>query len=66
MMANTILVQGQSIRTDWIYKIQRGKENEIVNCNIWLSIGTVGVYTFKGKDAKTALRLLANHPALKA
>ena len=65
-MANTILVQGQSIRTDWIHKIQRGKENGIVHCNIWLSIGTVGVYTFKGKDAETALRLLANHPALKA
>jgi hypothetical protein len=66
MMANTIVVQGQSIRTDWIHKIQRGKENDLVTCTIWLSIGPVGVYAFKGSDAETALQLLKNHSALQA
>ncbi len=66
MLANTISVQGQYLRTDWIYKIQRGKENGTVTCSVWLKFGPVGVYTFKGQDAETALRLLANHPALEA
>ena len=66
MMGNTIFVQSQPIRTDWIKKIQRGKENETLTCTIWLSIGPVGVYAFKGKDAETALQLLANHSALQA
>ena len=66
MMANTIVVQGQPIRTDWIHMIQRGKENGLVTCTIWLSVGPVGVYAFKGSDAETALRLLENHSALQA
>jgi hypothetical protein len=66
MMANTIVVQSQPIRTDWIHKIQRGDEKGTLTCTIWLSVGPVGLYTFKGKDAKTALRLLANHSALQA
>jgi hypothetical protein len=66
MMANTIVVQGQSIRTDWIHMIQRGKENGLVTCTIWLSVGPVGVYAFKGSDAETALQLLENHSALQA
>ena len=66
MMANTIVVQGQPIRTDWINKIQRGKENGLVTCTIWLSVGPVGVYAFKGSDAETALQLLENHLALQA
>jgi hypothetical protein len=64
-MGITIVVQNQSIRTDWINKIQRGKEaNGTLTCTIWLSVGPVGFYDFKGKDAQTALTLLANHPAL--
>lgn len=66
MMANTIVIQSQTIRTDWINKIERGRENGMVTCTIWLSVGPVGVYAFKGSDAKTALRLLANHSALQA
>jgi hypothetical protein len=65
-MGNTIVVQSQPIRTDWINKIERGKENGTLTCTIWLSVGTVGVYAFKGEDAKTALHLLANHSALQA
>ena len=66
MMANTIVIQRQPIRTDWIHKIQRGTENGIVTCTIWLSVGPVGVYTFKGSDAEEALQLLATHSALQA
>ena len=66
MMANTILVQGQSIRTDWIHKIQQGTDKGMPTCTIWLSIGPIGVYAFKGNDAETALELLANHAALQA
>jgi hypothetical protein len=66
MMENTIVVQNQAIRTDWIQRIQRGKENGTLTCTIWLNVGCVGVYAFKGGDAKTALQLLANHPALQA
>jgi len=66
MMANTIVIQGQPIRTDWIYKIEQGKENGIVTCTIWLSVGPVGVYDFEGSDAETALQLLKNHSALQA
>jgi hypothetical protein len=66
MLANTISVQSKSIRTDWIHQIQRGKENGTVTCTIWLSVGPVSVYAFRGPDAETALRLLANHPALQA
>jgi hypothetical protein len=66
MAANTIVVQSQPIRTDWINKIQRGKENGIVTCTIWLSVGPVGFYTFKGSAAETALQLLENHSALQA
>ncbi len=65
-MENTIVVQNQQIRTDWIHRIQRGKEQGAVTCTIWFSIGCVGVSSFKGKDAETALRLLADHPALEA
>ena len=65
-MQNTIVVQRQSIRTDWISQIQRGKENGTLTCTIWLAVGPVGVYAFKGRDAETALQLLANHPALPA
>jgi hypothetical protein len=65
-MRNTILVQGQPIRTDWIKKIQRGKEEGTLTCTIWLSVGPVGFYAFKGTDAETALELLANHSALQA
>ena len=63
MLANTIVVQSQSIRTDWIDKIQRRKENGTLTCLIWLCVGPVGVYTFTGRDAQTALQLLANHAA---
>jgi hypothetical protein len=65
-MENTIVLQNQSIRTDWINKIQRGKEaNGTLTCTIW-PVGPVGFYDFKGKDAQTALKLLADHPALSA
>jgi hypothetical protein len=66
MMANTIVVQGQPIRTDWINKIERGKENGLVTCTIWLSVGPVGVYDFKGSEAENALKLLENHSAFQA
>jgi len=66
MLNNTIVVQGQPIRTDWINKIQRGKKKGTLTCTIWLSVGPVGVYAFKGRDAETALQLLANHSALEA
>jgi hypothetical protein len=66
MMANTILVQGKAIRTDWIHLIQRGTENGTLTCTIWLAVGPVSVYSFKGGDAETALNLLANHPLLQA
>jgi hypothetical protein len=66
MVNNTIVIQGQPIRTDWINKIQRGKEQGMLTCTIWLSVGPVGVYSFKGRDAETALQLLANHSALQA
>jgi hypothetical protein len=61
-----ILVQDQSIRTDWIHRIERGKENGVTTCTIWFSVGSVGVHTFKGKHAETALQLLADHPLLNA
>ena len=64
MISNTVFVQQQGIRTDWINRIQRGKENGVLTCTIWLSVGPIGVYAFKGKDAETALQLLATHPAL--
>jgi len=66
MMANTIVVGSRRIRTDWINKIQIGNENGTLTCTIWLSIGPVGVYSFKGPDAEAALQLLADHPALPA
>jgi hypothetical protein len=66
MLANAINVQGQSIRTDWIYLIKRSTENGTLTCTIWLSVGPVGVYAFKGSDAEAALQLLASHPALQA
>jgi hypothetical protein len=66
MMANTIVVQSRQIRTDWINKIHKGNENGTLTCTIWLSIGPVGVYSFKGRDAETALQLLAEHPAFPA
>jgi hypothetical protein len=66
MMANTIVVQSQRIRTDWINKIQKGNENGKLTCTIWLSIGPVGVYSFHGRDAETALQLLVDHPAFPA
>lgn len=66
MPGNTILVQSQRIRTDWIHQIQRGRQNGVLTCTIWLSVGPVGVYAFEGKDAETALQLLAGHPALQA
>jgi hypothetical protein len=64
MLQNTIVVRSQAIRTDWIHQIRRGEENGTLACTIWLSIGPVGFYSFKGKDAKTALQMLADHPAL--
>jgi len=66
MLENTVLVQNQPIRTDWINKIQQGTENGTLTCTIWLSMGPVGIYALKGKEAETALQLLANHPALQA
>ena len=66
MMPNTICVQSQAIRTDWINQIQRGDQGGKLTCTIWLSVGPVGVYAFEGRDAETALRLLAHHPALQA
>jgi hypothetical protein len=66
MLANTISIEGRTIRTDWIYKIQRGKENGTVTCTIWLSVGPVGVYSFEGSAAETALQKLSNHSALQA
>ena len=66
MLENTIFVQNQAIRTDWIHRIQQGQENGMLTCTIWLSVGSVSVYAFKGRDAETALQLLANHPALQA
>lgn len=62
-MPRTIVIQNNSIRTDWIHKIEQGKENGVLTCTVWLSVGPVGVFTFKGDDAKAALQLLANHPA---
>jgi hypothetical protein len=64
-MEKLIVVRNTSIRTDWIHKIERGKEKETATCTIWFSIGPVGVLDFKGVDAETALQLLAEHPALK-
>jgi len=61
-----ISVQNQPIRTSWIHSIERGNKNGTLTCTIWLSVGPVGIYTFQGEDAETALRLLADHPALKA
>ena len=66
MLENTISIEGRTIRTDWISKIQRGKKNGTLTCNIWLSVGPVGVYSFEGSAAKTALHLLSNHAALQA
>lgn len=66
MMQNTIFVQGQPIRTDWIHQIQRENTNGTLTCTIWFSVGPVGFFSYKGKDAKIALQLLANHPALQA
>jgi len=66
MMANTIVIESQPIRTDWINKIQQGKEDGTVTCTIWLSVGPVGFYAFKGSAAETALQLLANHSAFQA
>jgi hypothetical protein len=66
MISNTIVVQNQPIRTDWINRIRRGNENGVLTCTIWLSVGPVGVYAFQGGDAKAALQLLADHPALHA
>jgi hypothetical protein len=65
-LENTVIVQSQQIRTDWINKIQQGTENGTLICTIWLSVGPVSVYAFKGREAETALELLANHPALQA
>jgi hypothetical protein len=61
-----IFIKGQAIRTDWINRIQRGEENGTLTCTIWFSIGPVGLYSYKGEDAETALQLLATHPALQA
>jgi hypothetical protein len=66
MLENTVSIQSQQIRMDWINKIQQGTENGRLTCTIWLSVGPVGVYTFKGWEAETALQLLANHPAFEA
>src|SRR6516162_2538530 len=66
MLENTISIEGRIIRTDWISKIQRGKKNGTLTCTIWLSVGPVGVYSFEGSAAKTALHLLSNHAALQA
>jgi hypothetical protein len=66
MLENTISIEGRHIRKDWINKIQRGNENGTLTCTIWLSVGPVGVYAFKGPAAKTALQLLSTHAALKA
>jgi len=63
-MQRTIIVQKKHIRTDWIHKIEKGNENGVVTCTIWCNVGNVGVYTFKGDDAKSALQLLASHSAL--
>jgi hypothetical protein len=61
-----IRVQNLAIRTDWIHKIERGAENGTPTCTIWFRVGPVGLYNFKGADAETALRLLADHPAMPA
>jgi hypothetical protein len=66
MLQNTICVDGRTIRTDWINKIERGKENGTVTCTIWFSVGPVGLFAFEGPAAKTALQLLSNHSALQA
>jgi hypothetical protein len=63
-MEKIIVIQNTSVRTDWIQRIERGKEKDIVTCTIWFSIGPTGVLVFKGADAETALQLLAEHPAL--
>ena len=64
MLQNTICIEGRTIRTDWINKIERGKENGTVTCTIWFSVGPVGLYAFEGPAAKTALQLLSKHAAL--
>src|SRR6516165_8844331 len=51
-MNKCIDIQGKSIRTDWIHKIERGKENGMITCTIWFAVGPVSVYAFKGKDAQ--------------
>jgi len=63
-MQNTVFVQNRAIRTDWIHRIEHGRENGKRTCTIWFSIGSFGSYEFKGKDAETALQLLANHPGM--
>ena len=62
----TIFIKDQPIRTDWINSIENGTENGAPVCTIWFRVGPVGVRTFKGEDAKTARKLLADHPAVKA
>jgi hypothetical protein len=64
MMKVLVHVGGQPIRTDWIDKITSGKEHGVTTCSVWFSVGSVGAYHFRGKDAETALELLAEHPAL--
>lgn len=63
-MQHTFTLQNKRIRTDWIHKIERGNEHGMLTCTIWFSVGPVGVCTFKGEDAKTALEILAKHPAV--
>ncbi len=59
-------VAGQPIRTDWVERITWGQENGVATCSVWFSVGSVSAYHFRGKDAETALELLAAHPALQA
>jgi hypothetical protein len=61
-----IHVCGQPIRTDWINRITSGKEHGTRTCSVWFSVGSVGAYHFRGENAKTALELLADHPAMGA
>jgi hypothetical protein len=56
---------GRAIRTDWIERIIPGQADGTATCAIWFCVGLVGAYRLKGKEAETALQLLAGHPALR-
>jgi hypothetical protein len=39
--------------------MQRGKENGTLTCTIWLSVGPVGVFALKRKDANDCFAVVS-------